>query len=189
MMMKTVYNIIQLEDKKDEVDFINPTKPAKEFNINEFNIPNNRQKIKVQEYLSKVLAFIDMKKQVRFTDKEGGYTVMNISCKNKRLLSMFGYQPARVSSFITYMITIGLLAEYDEAYQFNAFYAKHNKCKTYVYSYYNECKIKEYCINNNINKYQIRNYYNIYNSYKLQIEVINLINYITIYNRSQTKWN
>ena len=167
MIMKTVYNIIQLEDKKDEIDFISPTKPIKEFNINEFNIPNNRQKVKVQEYLSKVLAFIDMKKQVRFTDKEGGFTVMNISCKNKRLLSMFGYQPARVSSFITYMITIGLLAEYDEKYQFNAFYAKNNKCKSYIYSYSTECKIKEYCINNNINKYQIRNY-NIYNSYKLQ---------------------
>ena len=136
-LFEKTYQVLQQNENKDEVEFINPTKPSKEFTINEFNIPKNRQKVKTQEYLSKVLAFIDMKKQVRFTDKEGGFTVMNISCKNKRLLSMFGYQPARVSSFITFMIKIGLLAEYDETYQFNAFYAKNNKCKSYVYSYDN----------------------------------------------------
>lgn len=55
------------------------------------------------------------------------------------------------------MCKIGLLAEYDDSYQFKAYYNKDNKCKQYAYSYDTEQQIKEYCKNSNINKYQIIN--------------------------------
>ena len=163
-MLKDVYSILKLEDKENVFRLTKPTRPTKSFTINQFNIPENRQKAKVKEYLSKALAFIEMKKQWRFSN---GFTVMPISCKSKRLLSMFVKSQPRVSMFIDYLITIGLLAEYDETYQFNAYYSKDNKCKRYVYSYDTEIHIIEYCNKNNINKYKIKN--NIYNnSIKLQ---------------------
>ena len=171
-MLKDVYSILKLEDKEDVFRLTKPTRPTKSFTINQFNIPENRQKAKVKEYLSKALAFIEMKKQWRFSN---GFTVMPISCKSKRLLSMFGKSQPRVSMFIDYLITIGLLAEYDETYQFNAYYSKDNKCKRYVYSYDTEISIIEYCNRNNINKYKIKN--NIYNnSIKLQnVDVDSLV--------------
>ena len=42
-------------------------------------------------------------------------------------------------------------------YQFKAYYGKDNRCKQYVYNYDIEQQIKEYCKDNNINKYQIIN--------------------------------
>lgn len=154
-LLEKTYQILKQNDKDTEYRFIKPTRPedGHPFTFNPFNIPNVRSVKCTKERLSKVLAFIDMKKQVRFAD---GYTVMNIATVNKRLVSMCGTQPS-VSNLISYMITIGLLAEYDEEYQFNGYYSHNNKCKKYVYSYDTEVLIKQYCIDNNINKYQIKN--------------------------------
>lgn len=167
--LKQIYEILQKDDKKKEKQlFIKPTRPDdnKAFYFNPFNIPNVRSVKSTKERLSKVLAFIDMKKQVRFSD---GFTVMNISVYNKRLLSICGSHQ-NVSRFISYMIKIGLLAEYDEDYQFNAFYNKDNKCKSYVYCKETEDLVKEYCITNNINKYQIKNKYTIENKFGEEVK-------------------
>ena len=170
-MLERVYSIIQQETKDKKFYLTNPIRPTKDFTINDFNIPENRQKSKVKEYLSKTLAFIEMKKHFRFAD---GYTVIPIPCNGKRLLSMFNNQHQAVSRFIDYMITIGLIGNYDESYQFNAYYDKSNKCKLYVYSYDTENKIKEYCKENKINIYKIRNKreinYNNNNSAQLQFQ-------------------
>lgn len=154
-LLEKTYQILKQDDKDTEYRFIKPTRPedGHPFTFNPFNIPNVRSVKCTKERLSKVLAFIDMKKQVRFTD---GYTVMNIATVNKRLVSMCGTIMS-VSNLISYMITIGLLAEYDEEYQFNGYYNHNNKCKKYVYSYDTEVLIKQYCKENNINKYQIKN--------------------------------
>lgn len=164
--LQKTYQILQQENKsKKEIEWTyEPKRPEHQFQINPFNIPENRQQAKVKEYLAKALAFMDMVKYKRYSD---GFTVLPISCKNKRLLSMFNKSQPRVSMWIDYLITIGLLAEYDETYQFNGFYDKLNHSKCYVYSYDTETKIKKYCITNNINKYQIRNINN-NNSIKLQ---------------------
>lgn len=165
-LLEKTYQILHQENKsKIENEWsYEPKRPEHSFQINPFSIPENRQQVKVKEYLAKALAFMDMVKYKRFSD---GFTVLPISCKNKRLLSMFNKSQPRVSMWIDYLITIGLLAEYDEMYQYNGFYDKLNHSKCYIYSYETETKIKEYCISNNINKYQIRNI-NINNSIKLQ---------------------
>lgn len=153
--LQKVYEIIHSEDKEKNKEWIKPCKPeeGKEFSFNPFNIPSNRQKAKTKEYLSKALAFMDMKKSVRFTDKEGGFTVMSVSCKSKRILSMFNGSHKNVSNWIDYLVRIGLIAEYDEVYHFG--YKGYSK--KYVYSYDTECKIKEFCKENNINKYRVVN--------------------------------
>ena len=153
-LLQKAYNILSKDDIKREKPFIPTVKrPTKAFTFNSFNIPEVRSKKCTKEKLSKVLAFIEMKKYSRYSD---GFTVMTISVKNKRLLSMCGTTMS-VSNLISYMIQIGLLAEYDEHYQFNAYYNKDNKAKQYIYSYDTEISIKEYCKLHNINKYQIKN--------------------------------
>lgn len=154
-LLEKTFNILKQDDKRTDYRFIKPTRPEEghPFTFNPFNIPNVRSVKCTKERLGKVLAFIDMKKQVRFAD---GFTVMRISTVNKRLLSMCGTAMS-VSNLISYMIQIGLLAEYNEIYQFNGYYGRNNKCKAYVYSYDTEILIKQYCKDNNINKYQIKN--------------------------------
>lgn len=158
-LLEKTYKILQQKDKKklepkEKYDWFNPLRPEYDFRINPFNIPKNRQQVKVKEYLSKALAFIDMKKYTRFSD---GYTVMAISCKNKRILSMFNKSHQRASRWIDYLVQIGLLAEYDRSYRFRSPYEGENYCKLYVYSYEAENKLKEYCKQNDINKFQLRN--------------------------------
>ena len=154
-ILEKTYQILQQDNKEDEkYEWEKPFRPEKEFVINPFTIPETRKKKDQKVMLSKVLAFIDMKKHIRFTE---GFTVISISCMNKRLLQMFGRQHTQVSRFIKFMKDIGLIADYDEVYQFNGYYNRNNKCKKYVYSYDTEVSIKQYCNNNNINKYQISN--------------------------------
>lgn len=154
-LLQKAYKTLQQNNVKHSKDFtLKIERPLKEVSFNPFNIPQVRSVKCTKEKLSKVLAFIDMKKYSRFSD---GYTVMNIACTSKRLISMCG-SVMNVSNLIKYMKTIGLLADYDETYQFNGFYNGLNRCKSYVYSKDTEDKIKEYCANNNINKYQIKNF-------------------------------
>lgn len=153
-LLEKAYQALQNENVKQTKAFtLEIKRPEKEVVFNDFNIPQVRSVKCTKEKLSKVLAFIEMKKHSRFSD---GYTVMNIACTSKKLLSMCGSE-MNASNLIKYMKLIGLLADYDTTYQFNAFYGKDNKCKSYVYNKETEDKIKEYCILNNINKYQIKN--------------------------------
>lgn len=153
-LLQKAYETLQQDNVKKTKEFtLKIERPSKEVSFNPFNIPQVRSVKCTKEKLSKVLAFIDMKKYSRFSD---GYTVMNIACTSKKLLSMCGSE-MNVSNLIKYMKMIGLLADYDETYQFNGFYNKLNKSKSYVYNKDTEDKIKEYCIINNINKYKIKN--------------------------------
>ena len=115
-------------------------------------IPEVRSKVCTKRTLGKVLAFIDMVKHKRLSY---GCTVMPIATTNKKFLSICGSQ-RNASNLIKYMITIGLLSEENQTYQFNA-NSKNNRSKTYRYYYDNETKIKEYCKEHNINKYMILN--------------------------------
>ena len=153
-LLQKAYQALQQSNVKQTKEFtLKIERPSKEVSFNPFNIPQVRSVKCTKEKLSKVLAFIDMKKHSRFSD---GYTVMNIACTSKKLLSMCGSEK-NVSNLIKYMKIIGLLADYDETYQFKGFYDNLNRCKSYVYNKEAEDKIKEYCIINNINMYQIKN--------------------------------
>ena len=154
-LLEKLYKTLQNDNKaKIELAYtFKPTRPTKEITFNSFNIPQVHKQSSLKEQLSKVLAFIDFNKQRRFSD---GVTVMPIATTNKRLISIWG-SSMNVSRAIKFMCNIGLLAEYDNRYQFNAYYNKDNKSKQYAYNYETEQRIKEYCSNNNINKYRIIN--------------------------------
>ena len=154
-ILEKLYQTLQDDNKaKIKVAYtFKPARPTKEVSFVPFNIPKTRKQASLKVQLSKVLAFIDLNKQRRFSD---GLTVMPIATTNKRLISIWG-SPKEVSRAIKFMCNIGLLAEYDDSYQFKAYYGKDNKCKQYAYNYDTEQQIKEYCKDNNINKYQITN--------------------------------
>ena len=151
--LQKVYNVLNKDklDRNDKYFEFKPSRPTKQVEFIPYNIPQTRKNKSLKEQLAKTLAFIDLNKQRRFGD---GITVMPIATTNKKLLSIWG-SPMNVS--IKFMISIGLLAEYDSSYQFNAYYQKDNKCKQYAYNYETEQSIKQYCTDNNINKYRIIN--------------------------------
>jgi hypothetical protein len=153
--LQKLYNTLQNDNKaKIEIAYtFKPLRPTKQVSFNSFNIPETRKQKNLKEQLSKVLAFIDLNKQKRFSS---GVTVMPIATTNKRLLSIWG-SSMNISRAIQFMTEVGLLAEYDSSYQFNAYYDKNNKSKQYAYSYDAEQSIITYCNNNNINKYKIIN--------------------------------
>jgi len=154
-ILQKVYNILNKDklDRNDKYFEFKPSRPTKQVEFIPYNIPQTRKNKSLKEQLAKVLAFIDLNKQRRFSD---GITVMPIATTNKKLLSIWG-SPINVSRAIQFMISIGLLADYDSSYQFNAYYQKDNKCKQYAYNYETEQSIKQYCKDNNINKYRIIN--------------------------------
>ena len=156
MTFLDIYNELQNASKKEKQAevFIKPIEVAN-VSIPALNLPTKLTKNQ-RTFLSKVLAFIDMKKQVRIRDVS---TLMNISCKNKRLLSITG-SVMNSSNFIRGMVNLGLISVIDDTYQFNAYYTKQNHSKRYAYHYQNEVLIKKYCEQNNINKYKPNKNYN-----------------------------
>ena len=156
MTFLDIYNELQNASKKEKQTeaFIKPIEVAN-ISIPALNLPTKLTKNQ-RTFLSKVLAFIDMKKQVRIRDVA---TLMNISCKNKRLLSITG-SVMNSSNFIRGMVNLGLISVEDDTYQFNAYYSKQNHSKRYAYHYQNEVLIKKYCEQNNINKYKPNKNYN-----------------------------
>lgn len=124
-----------------------------EYILPEFNVPKSRSGACTKKTLGKVLAFIDMVKYKRLAH---GCTIMPIATTNKKFISICGSQ-RNASNLIKFMIKLGLLAEEDTTYQFNAMQEEYNKSKTYRYYYDNEQKIQKYCEENNINKYTIKN--------------------------------
>jgi hypothetical protein len=121
--------------------------------VPELKIPEVRSKACTKKTLGKVLAFIDM---VKYKRVSSGCTIMPIASTSKKFVSICGSQQ-NASNLIRYMIKIGLLSEENTVYQYNATKENYNKAKTYRYYYDNELKIKEYCKENNINKYVVLN--------------------------------
>lgn len=121
-----------------------------------FNITESTAKgadAKLRTKLGKVLAFIDSVKHKRF---KNGCTIMPISVTNKANLAIWGDKMS-VSRAIAYMIEIGLISVENEKYQFNAYYEKDNKSKSYYYFKENEDKIKAYCEERDIFMYIVEN--------------------------------
>lgn len=148
----------EIERKEKQTPVISPTfdwRPieCKEYRVPELNIPEIRSKAYTKKKLGKVLAFIDMVKYKRLSH---GCTIMPVATTNKKFISICGSQQ-NASNMIKYMIKIGLLGEEDATYQYNATKEIYNKAKTYRYYHENERKIKEYCKENNINKYVVLN--------------------------------
>lgn len=155
--LTNLYNILKKDEKEKDDNFtFKPIRPSKEVQFEPFNIPQSRKKSVTKENLAKVLAFIDLNKNRRFSN---GLTVMPIPCTAKDYISICGNSRG-VSRLINFMKDMGLIADYESSYQYNAFYSKDNKSKTYAYRYEAEEIIKAYCITNDINKFQIKNYIN-----------------------------
>ena len=115
---------------------------------------------------SKVLAFIELNQSKRAVD---ACTIMPIPTTNKRLISICGSQ-REVSRLIDFMKECCLIEIEDDNYSFNNIDKSLNKCKLYRYYYDNEVKIKEYCQENGINKFIIKNVYKKKDSNKENME-------------------
>lgn len=143
-LLEKTYHILNQPDRHKTYLF-RPQRPVSDCRFNSFYIPKSRQYNKQKELLSKILAFIDSVKSIRFSE---GVTIMPVSVTNRRLLSIFGSE-MQISRAIQYMKGIGLLADYNTMY----FYHSIKRSRTYAYSKETEDKFKEYCKENNINIY------------------------------------
>ena len=81
---------------------------------------------------------------------------MPISVTSKMNLQIWGSKH-NISNAIAFMKEIGLISTESEKYQFNSLYAKDNISKTYRYYKENEDKVKEYCAEHGIKKYEVKN--------------------------------
>lgn len=148
---------IELKEKQTDAMGASPfdwrPMECKEYVVPELKIPEVRSKACTKKTLGKVLAFIDMVKYKRLAH---GCTIMPVASTSKKFISICGSQQ-NASNMIKYMVKIGLLGAEDNTYQYNAAKEGYNKAKTYRYYYDNELKIKEYCKENNINKYVVLN--------------------------------
>ena len=159
--MTTIIDIaeqIKLKENKESNSKANNAlnwKPVEctDYTVPPFSIPTSRSKKSTRDQLAKVLAIIDSMKYTRLAH---GCTIMPIASTNQRLIKICGSQ-RNVSNLIQFMLKIGLLSVEDQHYQFNASIEKYNKAKTYRYYYDNEEKIKEYCRNKDIHKYETKN--------------------------------
>ena len=163
--MTTLQKVDEILNKPDKVKkkyyLFRPERPVRECSFNKFEIPQSRQQNKTKETLSKILAFIDSQKSLRFSD---GVTILPLSVTNKRLLSIFG-SSMNISRAISFMKEIGLLSDYVTHYQYNQVIEKNNKCKLYAYSKEREEDIINYCKVNSINIYKKskKHHYNVKN--------------------------
>lgn len=117
-----------------------------------FSVPRsnaNGASAKIKAALSKVLTFVRLAKEKRV---KGANTVMPISGTSSENLWIWGSK-MNVGRAIRLMERIGLLAEYDSTFRFNARTKGGNKAKRYVYFYENEAKLAEYCEANGIAAY------------------------------------
>ena len=158
----------RLKDKKD-YDF-NATKESfmpittSDYVVPIFHIKEssaNGAELRLIDKLSKVLAFIDSVKHRRSSTE---CTIMSISVTSKTNLQIWGSRH-NVSNAIAFMKEIGLISTESEKYQFNSLYAKDNISKTYRYYKENEDKVKEYCEERGIEKYEVKN--TVYSDFEL----------------------
>ena len=140
-------------DFSDDSDFDFRPVEAPEYTLPEFRLPDTRKQKDLKKNLSKTLAFIDMNKTKRLKDT---CTIIPIPQTNKRYISICGSQKG-VSRLIKFMKDIGLISVENGFYQYGADNPAYNCSKTYYYYYQNEVLIKQYCEENNINKYIFSN--------------------------------
>ena len=134
-------------------------------------IPKSRSVKCTKEKLSKVLAFIDYIKYLRCSDCCTGN--MPIPTTNKKLISICGSH-REVSRLIQFMKQLNLIKDYDNKYKFNTI---NNKSKTYYYYIEIEKQIQEYCKNNNINIYVVKNERDNNNSYNPLVDNLKIDNF------------
>lgn len=158
MDIRTIFQEIELKKKNtknkqtDEMDW--KPKKCEDYVLPQFNIPVTRSRKTDREKLSKVLAFIRTVEKIRYAD---GCTIMPIPTTSKKITAITDSQ-RNASNLIKFMISIGLISEEDSTYQFNATREKNNRSKTYRYYYENECKLKEYCKSEGIERFVPTNF-------------------------------
>ncbi len=127
-----------------------------------FHIPTSRDS-RIKKEFSKVLTFIYEK--ARSVRKKGCCTIMPIPWKSPELNKIW----SNVTRGKNLMIKIGLIQEYNGKYRFGA--GRFNYGKTYAYFYENELKFIEYCEENNIKAFTIKNFNTLANtSTNIQID-------------------
>lgn len=122
-----------------------------------FKMPSNTYGTPMREMLSKILTFVDFAQRKRFKE---GCTAMPIPTTSRQNLMIWGY-PKAVSRAIQFMKEIGLISTYDDTYRFGVPYAGANYGKLYAYYKDNEDKLIQYCEDNGIHKYAIKNVENL----------------------------
>ena len=140
------------DKKQGSADIIKPL-TITEYAVPDFTPPQKLGKWS-RQHLRMILAFIELQKHKRV---KNNCTIIPIATTNKRLLRICN-NPEGVRQLIKNMIVIGLITVEDNTYRFNAPNKEDNKSKTYRYYYENEVKIKEFCNENNIKKYIVKNY-------------------------------
>ena len=170
--------------KEAQHDFWRPYE-IQDFILPEFKIPvkksHNYESYKRKE-LSRVLTFIDYVKRIRY---KTGCTAIPIPTTSRRNLMIWGYEMA-ITRAIKFMIEIGLISIYDDKYRFGVPFEGANFGKTYAYYKDNEDKLIQYCKDNNIHKYVVKNVEII--DTEEQVEAINNINEVKEFDVSQVRF-
>ena len=144
----------------------------KDFTLPEFQIPvkkSNNAKASLYKQLSKVLAFVDFTKRKRAGQ---GCTVMPIPTTSRQNLMIWDSSMA-VSRAIDLMETLGLISLFDNSYRFGVPYPGGCYCKLYAYYKDNEDKLIEYCKDNGISKFEIKNAEDFCSEQVEKLEVVN----------------
>lgn len=128
----------------------------KDYVLPEFKIPvkkSNNYEFAKRETLSKILTFIDFAQRKRYKE---GCTAMPIPSTSRQNLLIWGYSKS-VSRAISFMKEIGLISLYDDSYRFGTANKEANYGKLYAYYKDNEDKLIQYCKDNGIHKYVVKN--------------------------------
>ena len=148
----------------------------------QFNLPSNTYGAPMREMLSKILTFIDFAQRKRFKE---GCTAMPIPTTSRQNLMIWGY-PKAVSRAVKFMKELGLISTYDDTYRFGVPYAGANYGKLYAYFKVNEDKLIQYCKDNGIHKYAIKN---VENLTKAQIEKVEAVEETIAFEISQVRFS
>ena len=141
--------------------------PLEEFDLPEFKITvanSNNSPIATREKLSRVLTFIEYAQRKRF---KGGCTVMPIPTTSRQNLMIWGY-PMKISRATKFMEDMGLITVYNGTYRFSVPYEGGNYGILYAYYEANEQKVIQYCRDNGIHKYIVKNIEEITDSKQLE---------------------
>ena len=140
----------------------------KDLPLPEFYMPSNTYGAPMREMLGKILAFVDFTQRKRFKE---GCTAMPIPTTSRQNLMIWGY-PKAVSRAIQFMKEIGLITTYDDTYRFGVPYAGANYGKLYAYFKDNEDKLIQYCKDNGIHRYVIKNVENLTEAQAKKFDVV-----------------
>lgn len=165
-----------LDNDSEEVkeELLDTWKPyqLEDYVLPEFKIPvrkSHNYESSKPETLSKILTFVENTQRKRL---KNGCTVIPIPTTSKQNLMIWGY-PEAVHRAIKYMMEMGLITVQDDTYRFNAPFEGGNYGKLYAYYVDNEEKFIQYCKDNGIHKYVVKNVQEI--TSKEELEKIELI--------------